>query len=73
MSNNTLPESTGIVIIGGVPGGAGSESLAFKNDYVGDTAFCQVVGDGAACDTAADDDDAGAFGKCVVAHLIFLN
>ena len=48
---------------GGVPGGAGGELLAFKQDHVFPAELGQMVGDGAADDAAADDDDAGLGGK----------
>ena len=45
---------------GGVPGGARGQAVALEQDDVLPAHVGQVVGDGAADDAAADDDDAGA-------------
>ena len=44
---------------GRMPGGAAGELLAFEQQYVGPAELGQVIGDRAAGDAAADDDDAG--------------
>ncbi len=47
----------------GVPGGAGGEPVALEQEHVGPAGVGEVVGDGAADDAAADDDDAGTVGE----------
>ena len=47
---------------GGVPGRAAGELLALQQQHVGDAELGQVIGDRAADDAAADDDDVGAGG-----------
>ena len=43
-----------------MPGGAAGQLPAFEQHHIRDAQLGQVVGDGAADDAAADDDDVGA-------------